>query len=71
MPEDQSDSFNSLVRYLGLSNEISAPSKITPSEKFNMCSPGVTLQEEGQVAVHYGKKGMDTFLEKICTAKGL
>ena len=24
----------------------------TPSEKFNSCSPGVTLQEEGQVAVN-------------------
>ena len=52
VPEDQTDSFNSLVRYLGLSNEISAPSKTTPSEKFNSCSSGVTLEEGGQVAVH-------------------
>ena len=52
VPEDQSESFNSLVRYLGLSNEISALSKITPSEKFNSCSSGVTLEEGGQVAVH-------------------
>ena len=52
VPEDQSESFNSLVRHLGLSNEISAPSKITPSEKFNCCSSGVTLEEGGQVAVH-------------------
>ena len=54
VPEDQSESFNTLVRYLRLimSNEISAPSKITPSEKFNLCSSGVTLEEGGQVAVH-------------------
>ena len=52
VPEDQEESFNSLVQYLGLSNEIIAPSKITPSEKFNSCSPGVSLQEDGLVAVH-------------------
>ena len=52
VPKDQRESFNSLVLYLGLSNEISAPPKITPSEKFNSCSSGVTLKEEGQVAVH-------------------
>ena len=51
VPEDQSESFRSLVQYLGLSNEISAPS-ITPSEKFNCCSSGITLEEGGQVAVH-------------------
>ena len=52
VPEDQSESFNSLLQYLGLSNEISAPSKITPSEKFNLCSSGVTLEEGGLIAVH-------------------
>ena len=52
VPEDQEESFNSLVQYLGLSNEIITPSKIMPSEKFNSCSPGVSLQEGGLVAVH-------------------
>ena len=52
VPEDQSESFRSLLQYLGLSNEISPPSKTTPSEKFNSCSSGVTLEEGGQVAVH-------------------
>ena len=52
VPEDQMESFRSLLQYLGLSNEISARSKITPSEKFNCCSSGVTLEEGGQVAVH-------------------
>ena len=46
VPEDQSESFNSLVRYLGVSDEF------TPSEKFNCCSSGVTIEEGGQVAVH-------------------
>ena len=68
VPEDQSESFNSLVRYLGLSNEISAPSKITPSEKLNTCSPGVTLQEKGQVAVHDGESGHGYVLgENVCS----
>ena len=52
VPEDQTESFRSLLQYLGLSNEIGAPSKITPSEKFNCCSSGVNLEEGGQVAVH-------------------
>ena len=52
VPEDQSESFRSLLQYLGLSNEISASSETTPSEKFNSCSSGVTLKEGGQVAVH-------------------
>ena len=52
VPEDQMESFRSLLQYLGLSNEISARSKITPSEKFNYCSSGVTIEEGGQVAVH-------------------
>ena len=52
VPEDQMESFRSLLQYLGLSNEISARYKITPSEKFNCCSSGVTLEEGGQVAVH-------------------
>ena len=46
VPEDQRKSFNSLVRYLGVSDEISAPSR------FNSYSPGVSLEEGGQVAVH-------------------
>ena len=52
VPENQTESFNSLVQYLGLSNEISASFKTTPSEKFNCCSSGFTLEEGGQVAVH-------------------
>ena len=46
VPKDQRDSFKGLVQYLILSNEI------TLSEIFNSHSSGVTLEEEGQVAVH-------------------
>jgi hypothetical protein len=45
--EDQAESFNNLLEYLGLSDEI------MPSEKFNRHSSNVvTLQEGGTVAVH-------------------
>ena len=50
--EDQAKSFNNLLGYLGLSDEI-VPAEIMPSEKFNRhSSTGVTLQEGGTVAVH-------------------
>jgi hypothetical protein len=47
--------FTNLVEYLGLADEI-VPTEIAPdvklSEKFNLCSPEITLQEEKKVAVH-------------------
>ena len=50
--EDQAESFNNLLEYLGLSDEI-VPAEKVPSEKFNRhSSTGVTLQEGGSVAVH-------------------
>ena len=49
--EDQAESFNNLLGYLGLSDEI-VPPEIIPSEKFNQHSSGVTLDEGGKVAVH-------------------
>ena len=50
--EDQAESFNNLLEYLGLSDEI-VPAEKVPSEKFNQhSSTGVTLQEGGTVAVH-------------------
>ena len=70
VPEDQSESFNSLVRYLGLSNEISATSKLTPSEKFNSYSSGVSLEEEGQVAVHNQTTAHDYVLGENLYSQG-
>jgi hypothetical protein len=50
--EEQAKGFNNLLEYLGLSDEI-VPAEIVPSEKFNQhSSNGVTLQEDGTVAVH-------------------
>ena len=49
--DDQSERFNNLLQYLGLSVEI-APKEITPSEKFGQHSPEVTVQESGAVAVN-------------------
>ena len=50
--EDQAESFNNLLEYFGLSDEI-VPAEKFPSEKFNQHSSSVvTLQEGGTVAVH-------------------
>ena len=51
VPDDQVKSFNNLIEYLGLSDEI-VPAPIAPPKKFNLHSTGVTLQEDGKVAVH-------------------
>ena len=56
VPDDQAKSFNNLLEYLGLSDEI-VPTEKVPSEKFSQHSSNeVTLQEGGTVAVH-GPKG--------------
>ena len=65
VPEDQEESFSSLVQYLGLSNEI-----IMPSEKFNSCSPGVSLQEGGLVAVHDQTSGHEYVLGENMYSEG-
>ena len=51
VPDDQVKSFNNLIEYLGLSDEI-VLAPIVPPEKFNLHSTGVILQEDGKVAVH-------------------
>jgi hypothetical protein len=53
-----------LVEYLGFSNEIvlstdetnEDPTDTVPSDKFNLHGPDITLQEEGKVAVHTGRR---------------
>ena len=49
VPKNQMKNFNSLLEYLGLSDEI-LPTP--PSEKFNVRSSGITAQENGKVAVN-------------------
>jgi hypothetical protein len=59
--EDQAKSFNNLLGYLGLSDEI-VPAEKVPSEKFSQhSSTGVTLQEGGTVAVH-GPNNEDSYV---------
>ena len=61
LAEDQVKHFDDLVEYLGLGDEIVVsvgetneivPTEIGPPERFNLHSTGVTLQEDGKVAVH-------------------
>ena len=56
VPEDQLKEFNILVEYLGLKDEL-VHTEIVKSEKFNLHSEGVTLQEKGQVALHDSHSG--------------
>ena len=56
--EDQLQSFTNLVEYLGLNDEIVPTSnEILPSEKFQLHSEEVALQEGGKVAVHDRTRG--------------
>ena len=54
VPKNQMKNFNTLLEYLGLSDEIvpTRPTELLQNEKFSKCSSGITVQENGQVAVH-------------------
>ena len=54
VPKNQMKNFNTLLEYLGLSDEI-VPASST--DKFNVCSSGITVQENGKVAVHDSNQG--------------
>ncbi|XP_028410726.1 uncharacterized protein LOC114533409 [Dendronephthya gigantea] len=56
VPDNQVKNFQNLVGYLGLSEDI-VPTKIGPTDKFNLRSPEITLQKEGRVAVHDPNSG--------------
>ena len=53
VPKNQMKNFNTLLEYLGLSDEImpTRPTEVLQNEKFSECSSGITAQENGQVAV--------------------
>ena len=55
VPKDQLKAFISLVKFLGLSDEILSSQQVSPGEKFNKHSTDVLLEENGKVAVHTGK----------------
>ena len=61
VPEDQAESFNNLLEYLGLSDEI-VPAEKVPSEKFNQHSSRVTIVEGDKVAVHGPNRGLSYVL---------
>ena len=54
VPKNQMKNFNTLLEYLGLSDEIlpTPSTENVQSEKFNVCSSGITVQEDGKVAVN-------------------
>jgi hypothetical protein len=57
--QNQEKNFSNLVEYLGLSKEI-VPTEIATeklSEKFNLRSPEISIQEDGKVAVHDSRGG--------------
>ena len=59
VPQNQEKNFSNLVEYLGLSKEI-VPTEIATeksSEKFNSHSAGISIQEDGKVAVHDSSTG--------------
>ena len=53
VPKNQMKNFNTLLEYLGLSDEIlpTPPTDVVQNEKFNVCSSGITVQENGKVAI--------------------
>ena len=70
VPADLVENFHSLVGYLGLSDEI-FPTEIVSGEKFNLHSPGVTLEEDGKVAVHDETSGIKYVLGKNIHQQGI
>ena len=74
VPKNQMKNFNTLLEYLGLSDEIAParPTELLQNEKFSECSSGITVQENGQVAVH-GPSGKvhDYVLGKIVYIRGI
>ena len=68
--EEQQEDFNSLLQYLGLSDEI-APKEITPSEKFGEHSLGVSVQDGGKVAAHGRHTGPNYILGENVYQQGI
>ena len=70
VPKNQMKNFNTLLEYLGLSNEI-VPSEIVQNEKFNVWSSGIIAQEEGKVAVHDSNEGHKYVLGENVYQRGI
>ena len=73
VPKNQMKNFNTLLEYLGLSDEIlpTPPTEVVQNEKFNVCSPGITVQEDGKVAVHDSSRGHKYVLGENVYQRGI
>ena len=74
VPKNHIEKFNTLLDYLGLSYEIlsARPSDVArQKERFNMCSSGIFVQEDGRVAVHSPRKGHEYALGKNIYQRGI
>jgi hypothetical protein len=68
--EDQAKNFNNLLEYLGLSDEI-VPAGTVPREKFDAHSPGVILEEGGEVTVHCSDRKFEYVLGNNIYQQGI
>ena len=73
VPKNQMKNFNTLLEYLGLSDEIVAtrPTELLQNEKFSECSSRITVQENGQVAVHGRSAGHQYVLGENVYQRGI
>ena len=73
VPKNQMKNFNTLLEYLGLSDEIlpTSSTEVVHNEKFNVCSPGITVQEDGKVAVHDSSRGHKYVLGENVYQRGI
>ena len=73
VPKNHMKNFNTLLEYLGLIDEIvpTRPTELLQNEKFNECSSGITVQENGQVAVHDPNRGLEYALGENVYQRGI
>ena len=73
VPKNQMKNFNTLLEYLGLSDEIvpARSTEVLQNEKFSECSSGIIVQENGQVAVHCPSGGHQYVLGENVYQRGI
>ena len=73
VPKNQMKNFNTLLEYLGLSDEIlpTSPTEVVQNEKFSVCSSGITVHENGRVAVHGSIAGCTYVLGENVYQRGI
>ena len=73
VPKNQMKNFNTLLEYLGLSDEIlpTSSTEVVHNEKFNVCGSGITVQENGKVAVHDSSIGHKYVLGENVYQRGI